>query len=75
MELRDLRREVSKQINLLDFSLECLQIGRTCLIYRLFGRNRPIEMIDDYNEMVHRGPFQLSRSCPILMDGPDEPRG
>ena len=72
MELRDSRREVSKQINLLDFKLECLQIGRTCLIYRLFGRNRLIEMIDVYDGTVHRGPFQLSRSRPILMDGPDE---
>ena len=47
-----------KQINLLDFKLKCLQIGRTCLIYRLFGLNRPIEMIDGYDGMVHRGPFQ-----------------
>ena len=72
MELRDSRREVSKQINLLDFKLEYLQIGRTCLIYRIFGRNRPIKMIDVYDGTVHRGPFQLSRSRPILMDGPDE---
>ena len=72
MESRDLRREVSKQINLLDFKLECLQIGRTCLIYRLFGRNRPIETIDGYNGTVHRGPFQLSYSRRILMDGLDE---
>ena len=72
MELRDSRREVSKQINFLDFYLECLQIGRTCLIYRLFGRNHPIETIDGYNVTVHRGPFQLSHSCLILMDGIDE---
>ena len=49
---------MSKQINLLDFKLECLQIGRTCLIYRLFGRNRLIEMIDSYDGMVYRGPFE-----------------
>ena len=61
MESRYSRREVSKQINLLDFELECLQIGRTCLIYRLFGRNRPIETIDDYGGTVHRGPFQKCR--------------
>ena len=66
---------MSKQINFLDFKLECLQIRRTCLIYRLFGRKRPIEMIDRYDRTVHRAPFQLSRSCPILMNGPDEPRG
>ena len=72
MESRDSRREVSKQINLLDFKLECLQIGRTCLIYSLFGRNRPIETINGYDGTVHRGPFQLSRSRLILVDGPDE---
>ena len=75
MESRNSRREVSKQINLLDFKLECLQIGRTYLIYRLFGRNRPIETIDGYGGTVHCGPFQLSRSRLILMDGLDEPRG
>ena len=40
--------------------------------YRVFGHNRPIEMIGDYDETVHRGPFRLSRSRRILMDGPDE---
>ena len=29
-------------------------------ISRAFGRNRPIVSIDDYDGMVHRGPFQLS---------------
>ena len=72
MGSRDLRREVSKQINLLDFKLECVQMGRTCLIYRLFGRNRPIETINGYDGTVHRGPFQLSRSCRISMDSPEE---
>ena len=75
MESRYSRREVSKKINFLDFKLECLQIGRTCLIDRLFGRKRPIETIDGYDRTVHRAPFQLSRSCPILMNSPDEPRG
>ena len=75
MESRDSRREVSKQIKFLDFKLECLQIERICLIYRLFGCNRPIETNDGYDGTVHRGPFQLSCSRPILMDGPDEPRG
>ena len=57
MESRDSRREVSKQINWIDFELECLQIERTCLIYTPFGRNRPIEMIDGYDGTVHHGPF------------------
>ena len=75
MESRDSRREVSKQINLLDFKLECLQIERTCLIYRLFGRNCPIGTISSYDGTVHRRPFQLSHSRPILMDSPDELHG
>ena len=40
--------------------------------YSNFGLNRPI---DGYDEMVHRGPIQLSRSRPISIDGPDDPRG
>ena len=40
--------------------------------YTVFGRNRPIETIDGYDETVHRGPFPLSCSRRILMDGVDE---
>ena len=72
MELRYSRREVSKHINLLGFKLKCLQIRRTCLIYKLFGLNRLIETMDGYDGTVQRGPFQLSRSRRISMDGPDE---
>ena len=43
--------------------------------YSNFGRNRPIVSIDGYDETVHRGPFQLSRSRPISIDGPDDPCG
>ena len=39
--------------------------------YRAFDRNRPIETIDDYDGMVHRGPFQISRGRPIVMKGSD----
>ena len=63
---------MSKQINWIDFKLECLQIRRTCLIYKLFGRNRPIETIDSYDGTVHRGPFQKFLGRWIWMDGPDE---
>ena len=72
LESRELRREVSKQINLLYFQLECLQIRRTPCFYRAFGRNRPIEMIDGYNGTVHCWPFRKCRSHWIWMDGPDE---
>ena len=40
--------------------------------YKIFGRNRPIETIDGYDETVHRGSFQLSCSRQILMEGQDE---
>ena len=56
MGLRDLRGEVSKQINCFDFQLECLESPKNISIYTLFGRNRSIETIDSYDGMVHRGP-------------------
>ena len=43
--------------------------------YRAFDRNRPIEKVDGYDGTVHRGPFRLSRGRPILINGPDVPRG
>ena len=49
--------------------------SKNTFIYTDFARNRPIETIDGYDGTVHRWPFQLSRSRPILMDGPDDPRG
>ena len=57
MESRDSRGEVSKQINCFDFQLECLQSSKNISLYRVFDRNRPIEMIDGYDETVHDGPF------------------
>ena len=49
-----MRGEVSRQINLLISNSNALEI----LIYTHFGRNRPIETIDGYDGMVHRGPFE-----------------
>ena len=66
-----MRGEVSRQINLFDFQLECFRIRKNTSFYSTFGRNHPIETIDGYNETVHRGPFQLIHSRPIVMDGPD----
>ena len=48
-----------------------LRSSKNTSFYSTFGRNCPIEMIDDYDETVHRGTFQLSRSCPIVMHGLD----
>ena len=72
MESRDSRREVCKQINWIDFCLECLRNRKNISIYTSFGRNRLIEMIDGYDEKVHHGPFRLYRSRRIVMEGPDE---
>ena len=75
MGSRETRGEVSKQINCFDFQLECFRPLKNILFYSTFGRNRPIETIDGYDGTVHRGPFQLSSSRPMVMDGPDELRG
>ena len=74
MESRDSRGEVSKQIKLLDFQLECIQITKNMSFYRAFDRNRPIETVDGYDGTVHHGPFQISHGRPILINGPDESR-
>ena len=39
---------------------EYLQSLKNISLYKLIGRNRPIVLIDGYNETVHRGSFQLS---------------
>ena len=50
-------------------------MSKNILFYSVFGRNRPIVSIDSYDGTVHRGPFRLSRGHPILINGPDAPRG
>ena len=75
MELRETRGMVSRRFNLIEIQLECFTTTKNTSFYRVFGRNRPIVSIDGYDEMVHRGPLQLSLSRPISIDGPDDPRG
>ena len=75
MGSRETRGEVFGQINCFDFQLECFTNRKNTLFYRAFGRNRPIERIDGYDGMVHRGLFQLSHPRRILLNGPDAPRG
>ena len=36
-------------------------------IYRRFGRNRPIALINGSDEMVHREPLPLIRGCLIAI--------
>ena len=74
MESRETRGMVSRQFNLIEIQLECLQMSKNKSFYSNFRRNRPIVSIDGYDETVHRGPFQLSRSRSISIDGSDHPR-
>ena len=62
---------VSRQFNCLKSQLGCFRIVKNILFYSVFGCNRTIETIDGYDEMVHRGPFRLSRDRRIVMDGHD----
>ena len=75
MGSREMRGEVSRKMNCFDFQLEWFTIRKNTSFYRDFGHNRPIKMIDGYDGTVHRGPFQISCSRPMLMDGLDDLRG
>ena len=61
MESRETRGMMSRQFNLIEIQLECLQMSKNKSFYSNFGRNRPIVSINGYDETVHRGPFQLVR--------------
>ena len=50
----------------LDFQLEWFEHQRNTSFYTHFGRNRPIEMIDGYDETVHDGPFRKYRGRRIV---------
>ena len=61
MESRETRGKVSRQLNYIEFQLDCLQLSKNISLYRVFYRNRPIETFDGYDETVHRGPFRICR--------------
>ena len=63
---------VSKQINWIDLLSNALEIRRTSLFIQILGVTVRLFLINCYDETVHRGPFQLYRSRPISMEGPDE---
>ena len=71
MKSRETRGMVSRQLNLIEIQLECVTIAKNSSFYSNFGRNRPIVLIDGYDETVHRGPFRLNRHRQIIMDGLD----
>ena len=52
---------MSKQINWIDFFLKCFRNRKNISIYTSFWRDRPMVLINGYDETVHRGPFQLYR--------------
>ena len=72
MESRETREKVSRQLNKIEFSTRMHTNVEEHVFYRAFDRNRPIKMINGYDGTVHRGPFQISRGCPIMINGPDE---
>ena len=42
-----------KQINWIDFYLECFKKRKNIFIYTSFGHSRLMVLIDGYDEMVH----------------------
>ena len=65
MESRETRGMVSRQFNLIEIQLECLQMSKNKSFYSNFGRNRPIVLIDGYDETSTMDRFWKSRSRPI----------
>ena len=70
-ELKRNERERCLDSQLLESQTRMLRIVKNMSICTKFGRNRLIVSIDGYDETVHRGPFQISRGCRIMMDGHD----
>ena len=62
---------MSTHLDWIEISTQMLTFVKNKSIYRAFDRNRPIKMIDGYDETLHRGPFQLCRDRRIVMDGHD----
>ena len=52
----------SKQINWIDFFLKCFRNQKNISIYTSFERDHPMALINGYDGMVHREPFQKCRS-------------
>ena len=73
-ELKRNERETCLDSQLLESQTRMLRIVKNMSIYTKFRRNRPIVSIDGYDETVHHGPFRLSPSRPIWIDGSDLPR-
>ena len=68
---RETRKRGVLTVHWIESQTRMLKNVKNTSIYRAFDRNRPIKMIDGYDETVHRGPFQLSRDRRIVIDGHD----
>ena len=71
MRSRETRERGVLTVNWIESQTRMLRIVKNMSIYTKFGRNRPIVLIDGYDETVHDGPFRLSRGRRIVMDGHD----
>ena len=47
--------------------LECFTKSKNGSFYKRIGRNRPISLINGYDETVHHKPIQLSPGRPITI--------
>ena len=54
------------------FLLECFTKSKITSFYMRIGRNRPIALINSYDETVHHEPLPLSPDRPIANGRPDE---
>ena len=75
MESRETSGMVSRQFNFIEIQLECIHRRRTRLFKLNLGVTVRSKRSDGYDETVHRGPFRLSPSRPIWIDGSDLPLG
>ena len=58
-------------VNWIESQTRMLKNVKNMPFYRAKIRNRPIKTTDHYDETVHRGSFQLSRDCWIVINGHD----
>ena len=64
-----MRRMVSRQLNWIEIQLGCLESSKYISFYSVFGRNRPIETINGYDERSTMDRFRISRDRPIVDGG------
>ena len=65
LSLEEDRIKMFKRFGVLtdQFALKCFTNRKNSSFYRDFGRNRAIELINDFDETVHHEPLRLSPVC------------